>query len=93
MKDIFYNEPQEARITVDIGDFRITMNGMLEPPTIDKKMDNSNFIYERDFYGLSNPYVPLSSWINLKLKTSDSVKIDQIKWEIPIAKKAWIEND
>lgn len=83
LEEVFGHEYQEAKITIEIGDYKISMQGQLDPPAV--KTDRfEEGIYTRRNFGNSNIYNDIEE-ILLKLKPTSKIEAVQWRWTIPVA--------
>lgn len=82
IEDIF-STGEKAKITIEIGDYKVKMEGYLDPPTITTDRFEGDF-YSRRKFGTENVYNEMQE-ILLKLRPKGSIDIEQFRWSIPIA--------
>lgn len=86
-----FDESKDAKITIDVDDYRITISGKLEPPVSQYNNDSNDYIYRDYVYPHRNLYARKS--IDLSVINPDNIMIEQIRWRIPLSIKPRIEND
>lgn len=74
--------PQEAKITIEVGDYKITMDGTLDTPNI-KSYTNNKDIWKM------GPDVWKS--IEFNVVPRSDVNVERVKWTIPIKIRPRIE--
>lgn len=86
MEDPFKGESLDVKITIEVGDFNVVMEGKLDPPIV------KTHRWDNDFYhhtkGLASDGI---SEVALSLKPDKVMKIERVRWTIPIATKPRIE--
>jgi len=81
MKEVFPG-PQDAKITIEVGDYRVTMSGKMNPPNI------KSYSQRDDIWSLE-PDVYKN--VELNIVPRSVIKIERIKWTIPLAIRPRIE--
>lgn len=87
--EVFGHEYQEAKITIEVGDFKVTMEGQLEPPTVTTDRFEQDIYSRRAFPG-GSIYNDIQE-ILLKLKPKGKININQWRWTIPLVTPPRIE--
>ncbi len=82
LEDVF-GTGEKAKITIEIGDYKVNMQGYLDPPTITTDRFEGDF-YSRRNFGVDHVYNDLQE-VLLKLKPKGKIDIQQFRWSIPIA--------
>lgn len=81
--EVFGYDHQDAKITIEIGDYKVSLEGSLEPPTITTDRFEEN-LYSRRKYASDNIYNDIQE-VMMKLKPKGNIKVHQWRWSIPIA--------
>lgn len=86
MEDPFKGNPMDAKITIEVGDFIVTMQGELDPPIVKThRWDNDFYHHDK---GMATDGI---TEINMNLKPSKVMKIERVRWTIPITIRPRIE--
>ena len=79
LREVFNAEQQEAKITIEIGDYRVTMEGQIEPPTVTtERFETGLYLKDNSNYGNLQE-------ILMKIRPKGQVVVKQFRWSIPIA--------
>lgn len=81
--EVFNKENQEAKITIEIGNYKVIMEGSLEPPEITTDRFEENIYSRRNFAG-GLAYNDMRE-VSLRLRPKSNIKIQQFRWSIPLA--------
>lgn len=83
MLDNVFGTGEEAKITIEIGDYKVKMEGYLDPPAITTDRFEGDF-YSRRKFGTDQVYNDIQE-VLLKLRPKGKIDIEQFRWSIPIA--------
>lgn len=89
--EVFGQDYQEAKITIEVGDYKVSMEGQLEPPTITTDRFQENIFSRRKFADVMTQNELQE--VLLRLKPKGKININQWRWSIPIAVPPRIEED
>jgi hypothetical protein len=89
LREVFGNEYQDAKITIEIGDYKVTMEGQMHPPEIITDRFEENIFSRRKFEG-GLVYNDMRE-VNMKLRPKGKIDIKQWRWTIPLATPPRIE--
>lgn len=89
--EVFGYDYQEAKITIEVGDYKVSLEGQLEPPTVTTDRFEENVFGRRKFVE-SMTYNDIQEVV-LKLKPKGKIDVNQWRWSIPIAIPPRIEED
>lgn len=81
--EVFGYDSQEAKITIEVGDYKVSLEGHLEPPTITTDRFEEN-LYSRRKYTSESIYNDIQE-IMMKLRPKGKIEIHQWRWSIPVA--------
>ncbi len=89
LNEVFKEDLQNAKITIEIGDYLVTVEGDLEPPTV--RTDR----FEQGLHNRAWPRDPIIfnelSEILLKMRPKGNMVAKRFRWVIPLATKPRIE--
>lgn len=83
MLENVFSTGEEAKITIEVGDYKVKMEGYLDPPTITTDRFEGDF-YSRRKFGTEQAYNDIQE-VLLKLRPKGKINIEQFRWSIPIA--------
>lgn len=83
MEDVF-GTGEEAKITIEIGDYKVKMEGYLDPPTITTDRFQGDFYSRRKASGDTYTYGEMQE-VLLRLRPKGNMDIKKWRWSIPIA--------
>jgi hypothetical protein len=86
MEDPFKGESMDVKVTIEVDDYHVIMQGKLEPPVIKTNRWDNDFYHHQK--GLASDGI---TQVHLDLKPDTAMKIQRVKWTIPIAIKPRIE--
>ena len=89
----FINHSREAKITIELDDYKVTMNGRLEPPM---KISKYSPFDEDLMLGYQDPNSGIEivdNQVTLRVNRAENIKIEKTKWIIPLSTRPRIEND
>lgn len=75
----FTGELQEAKITIEVGDYRITMEGEMKPP-IKKDVYNDKIRLLKD-----SVFRDIETTVDMSIQHPKNIAVEQWRWTIPIA--------
>lgn len=86
MEDPFKGDPMDVKITIEVGDFNVTMQGKLDPPVVKThRWDNDFYHHDK---GMASDGI---TEIAMNLKPDVGMKIERVRWTIPLAIRPRIE--
>lgn len=86
MEDPFKGDPMNVQITIEVGDFNVIMQGKMDPPVVKTHRWDNDF-YHHD-QGVASDGI---TEVALNLKPDTAMKIERVRWSIPLAIKPRIE--
>lgn len=86
MEEVFKKDSMDAKITIEVGDYQVMMEGMLAPPSVKTHRWDNEF-YHHDQGIMSDGLTEIS----LILKPTEVIKIERFKWSIPLTIRPRIE--
>lgn len=88
-------ETQQAKITVEVGDYRVTMNGQLEPPQ-NHQISLNDYDEHGDYltdHNMDRFFInDVRRYVIMKLGKPENIKVERFKWSIPVQRKPWVED-
>lgn len=81
----FIDEYQDAKVTIEVGDYRVTMEGKMKAPI---KHDE---YHDEIRFAKDSVFKDVETTVDMTVKHPRNIKIEQWRWTIPVALKPRIE--
>ena len=90
----FSDQSQPAKITIEVGDYRVTMTGKLEPPEVNRYLkddfDTSAYLSGHNLKDIGGEMFYRKN-VNMHLKDPEGFKVERFRWSIPVEIRPRIE--
>jgi hypothetical protein len=85
LNKVFDGSFEEAKVTIEIGDYKVTMEGQMEPPTVKtERFERGLYLKEASNYGSLQEVL-------MKIRPKGQIDIKQWRWTIPLSTPPRIE--
>lgn len=81
----FIDEYQDAKVTIEVGDYRVTLEGKMKAP-----IKHDDYHDEIRLAG-TPPFSDVETRVDMSIRVPRNIKIEQWRWTIPVAIRPRIE--